>query len=88
MIEVHVDENQIRQIYEKEIRNKLEEIEKELVYWDSNELKRRTCMCWNTIQNTFFYDDGFPKIKVGGKWYFPAEEAKRFLGEWLNSRRN
>ncbi|WP_397386181.1 group-specific protein [Paenibacillus sp. VCA1] len=53
------------------------------VFWDTKELKRRTCMCWNTIQETFFYDPEFPKRKIGGKWYYPAREARQYLELWL-----
>lgn len=87
MLKVHVDENEIRQLYERAIETKIEEVNKELILWDSNELKRRTCMCWNTIQNNFFFDENFPKYKIGGKWYFPAEETEQFLKDWLRSKR-
>ncbi|MBS4203691.1 group-specific protein [Lederbergia citrea] len=87
MIKIQVDESEIRQMYQDAIESRLEKLDKEMVYWDSSELKKRTCMSWNTIQNTFFFDDDFPKIKVGGKWYFPAEKVKRFLEEWLINRR-
>lgn len=87
MIQVQVDENKIKQMYLDAIENRIEELDKELVYWDSNELKRRTCMSWNTIQNNFFFNEDFPKIKVGGKWYFPAEKAKLFLEEWLENKK-
>lgn len=86
MIKVQVDQNEIKQLYQKAINNRIKELDSEMVYWDSNELKRRTCMCWNTIQNNFFFDNHFPKIKIGGKWYFPAEETKQFLKEWLMER--
>lgn len=86
MIQVQVDEEQIKEIYLAEIRKKLELIDKELVYWDTNELKRRTKMCWNTIQKEFFYNPKFPKRKVGTKWYFPAKETEAFLLNWINER--
>lgn len=83
MIEVKVDEQELETLYMNEIRKHLEKIEKTLVFWDTAELKRVTCMSWNTIQNTFFYHEDFPKFKIGGKWYFPAEETKSFLLKWL-----
>ncbi|WP_074598434.1 group-specific protein [Sediminibacillus halophilus] len=87
MIELQVDQSKLKQLYEEAIHKHLDELDSEKVYWDSNELKRRTCMSWNTIQNTFFFEEDFPKVKLGGKWYFPAEETKRFLNEWLKQRR-
>ncbi|WHY71279.1 group-specific protein [Fictibacillus enclensis] len=83
LIEVQVDEEAIKRMYHEAIERRIEKLENELVYWDSNELKRRTCMSWNTILNNFFFEKDFPKIKVGGKWYFPATETKKFLTQWL-----
>lgn len=83
MIEVKIDENEVREIYLNELKKKMEQMDKELVFWDTNELRRRTCMCMTTIQKEFFYDPRFPKRKVGSKWYFPAQKTKEFLETWL-----
>ncbi|AYK08902.1 group-specific protein [Brevibacillus laterosporus] len=83
MIKVEIDEIEVRRMYLEKLKEKMEEVESELVFWDSKELMRRTCMCWNTIQDKFFFDPRFPKFKVGGKWYFPTKETREFLIEWL-----
>lgn len=83
MFDVQVNENEVRELYLRKVEEKLEKVDAELVYWDSAELKRRTCLSWNTIQEKFFFHPDFPKFKVGGKWMFPAEETKRFLLKWL-----
>ncbi|MDC3414304.1 group-specific protein [Terrihalobacillus insolitus] len=87
MLQIQVDEEVIKELYQKAIDERLKELDQELVYWDTKELKRRTCMSWNTILNTFFWEDDFPKVKIGGKWYFPADEAKRFLNQWLANKK-
>lgn len=86
MIEVKVDQQEVKQLYLARLEEKIKEVDAELVYWDANELKRRTCMSWNTIQDHFFFDSRFPKFKVGNKWYFPAAKAKAFLLEWLEEQ--
>lgn len=86
MINIEVDEQKVRELYLEKLREKMKEIDNELVFWDANELKRRTCMCWNTIQKEFFYNPNFKKKKVGNKWYFPANETKQFLLEWLDTK--
>ena len=86
MLNIQVDENEARQLYLERLEEKLKEIDSELVFWDSKELMRRTCMSWNTIQDKFFFDPRFPKRRVGGKWMFPAEETKRFLLQWLREQ--
>jgi len=88
MLEVKIDEAAVEQLYRKEIEKHLVGLDKELVYWDSKELKRRTCLSWNTIQDTFFHHPDFPKVKLGGKWLFPAKEAEAFLRSWINGKRN
>ncbi|WP_144561616.1 group-specific protein [Bacillus mycoides] len=84
MLSVQVDETEVRKLYLAKIEEKVKEIDSELIFWDSNELIRRTCMSWSTIQREFFYDPRFPKFKVGGKWYYPSREAKNFLLQWLS----
>lgn len=86
MIQVQVDEQEVRRLYLEKIEEKLKEVDAELVFWDSKELMRRTCLSWNTILDKFFYDPRFPKYKVGSKWMFPAEETKRFLLQWLSEQ--
>ncbi|MEH6945048.1 group-specific protein [Bacillus sp. JJ722] len=86
MLKIEIDEIELREIYLKQIKEKLKEIDTELLFWDSRELERRTCMSWNTIQKEFFFEPGFPKHKVGGKWYFPAKATKEFLLSWIDLR--
>lgn len=86
MINVQVDEKEVQRILQKEVKEKVNASDFELVFWDSNELLRRTCLSWNTIQERFFHDPRFPKHKVGGKWLFPAEKTKAFLLEWLEEQ--
>ncbi|MGG4470055.1 group-specific protein [Paenibacillus alvei] len=86
MLSIQIDQEEVKQMYMEKLKEKISEVDAELVYWDANELKRRTCMCWNTIQKEFFFDPRFPKYKVGNKWYFPADKAKQFLLQWITER--
>ncbi len=86
MISIKLNEGELRRIYLEKIEASLEEIEKELIFWDRKELERRTCMCWSTIQKEFLFDPDFPKYKIGAKWYFPAKEAQVFLLNWIKSK--
>ncbi|MFI8716051.1 group-specific protein [Brevibacillus brevis] len=86
MLRIEIDENEVREIIRDRIHELIKEFDAEKVFWDTTELKKRTCMCWNTIQDRFFFDPRFPKFKVGGKWYFPARETKEFLIKWLHEQ--
>ncbi|MCM2675511.1 DUF771 domain-containing protein [Alkalicoccobacillus plakortidis] len=83
MLNIQVDEHEIRELYLEKLEEKIKYADVELVYWDSAELKRRTCLSWNTIQEKFFFHPDFPKYKIGGKWMFPAQETKKFLLKWI-----
>lgn len=61
-------------------------MEHNYTFWDTKELKRRTCMSWSFIQEQFFFDPRFPKFKVNSKWLFPAKEAEEFLLKWIKEQ--
>lgn len=86
MLEIKVDQQEVRQTLMDQLKKKVNEADTELVFWDRNELMRRTCLSWSSIQEKFFFDARFPKHKVGGKWLFPAEKTKAFLLEWLEEQ--
>ena len=86
MISVKVDEREVKQVLREEVQARIKQADMDLVFWDSKELERRTCMSWNNIQEKFFFDPRFPKRKVGGKWFFPAEKTKAFLLDWLEEQ--
>lgn len=86
MIAINVNETEARELIHKRIAELVKEVDAEMVFWDSNELKRRTCMSWEVIQGTFFFDPRFPKFKIGGKWYYPVKETRSFLESWLREQ--
>lgn len=84
MLEVKIDESAVEAMYRLEIKKRLNELDQELVYWDSKELMRRTCMGWKKIQESFFFHPEFPKKKVGSRWVYPAKETEEFLLWWID----
>lgn len=86
MISVQVDEEQVVALAREKISEFVKQVDAEYVFWDRNELVKRTCMSWNFIQDQFFFDPRFPKRKVGSKWYFPAKETRSFLETWLSEQ--
>ena len=83
LMTVNVDETEVKRMCRERVEELVREVDAEYVFWDTGELKKRTCMSWNTIQDNFFHDSRFPKRKVGGKWYFPVIETRDFLRQWL-----
>ncbi|GED68986.1 hypothetical protein BRE01_26880 [Brevibacillus reuszeri] len=86
MIDVKINEAGVKQLCREKISELIKEVDAEYVYWDAKELRRRTCMSWNFIQEQFFFDKRFPKRKVGSKWYFPAKQTRAFLEKWLDEQ--
>lgn len=86
MLSVNIDEKEVRNLLKEKVQEILKEADAEYIFWDASELKRRTCMSWNFIQDQFFFDPRFPKRKIGSKWYFPARETREFLEEWLSEQ--
>lgn len=86
MIEVQLNEKYIEETFKEELRKRLDEIQSKKVFWDMKELQKQTNMSVNTIKEWFFYDDRFPKYKVGNKWYFPAKECEEFLINWIKEQ--
>lgn len=86
MINVSIDANQIDRIARELLQQRINEIELQTVYWDTKELMNQTRLSWNTILEAFFYDERFPKFRIGRKWVYPAKETREFLIQWLREQ--
>jgi hypothetical protein len=86
MLEVNFNQNLVEEMLLSEIQKKIEKLNAKLTFWDLDELSRQTCMSIGNIKDKFFYDERFPKYKVGGKWYFPCEECQTFLLKWIKEQ--
>lgn len=86
MLTVQLNEREIEKVFYEELQKRLRQIENRYTYWDMKELCRQTHLSENNIKEKFFYDERFPKFKVGGKWMFPAAECEIFLLEWIREQ--
>jgi len=86
MVEIKLDEENIKDTFQRELAKRLDELQSQTVFWDMKDLQENTRMSVNTIKDHFFYNEDFPKFKVGQKWYFPAEETKKYLVRWLKNQ--
>lgn len=86
MLSINIDENQLNSIIREELQNRLKRLEHRHTFWDMNELVKQTNMSEPFIKEQFFFDERFPKFKVGRKWLFPAKEAEEFLLLWIKER--
>lgn len=88
MLEIQIDRQMAKELFLEEVKKRVNELDQSTTMWDTKELKRQTCMSWNTIQDNFFFEEDFPKVKLGGKWYFPAKKTREFLEGWLEKQRH
>jgi len=86
LLTIEMNAAEVKRLCRERVTQLINEVDAELVFWDRNELIRRTCMSWNFIQDQFFFDPRFPKKKVGAKWYFPAKATQEFLIQWLSEQ--
>lgn len=86
MLEIKIDQEEVKRLLYERLDFAIRKAEKEITFWDMRELERQTSMSANTMKDNFFYEEGFPKYKIGGKWYFPAVETRKWLLEWLKTK--
>ncbi|EJQ46810.1 Uncharacterized protein BWINRASL_04479 [Bacillus mycoides] len=67
MFDIKIDERKIEELFLEEVRKRLDQIEHRKTLWDMKELCKQASMSENTIKEKFFYDERFPKYKIGGK---------------------
>ncbi|WP_429823157.1 hypothetical protein [Brevibacillus laterosporus] len=78
MITVQVDENEVRKVYLDQLKEKIAEVDVELVFWDRKELLRKTCMCWNSIQKSSFLIHDSQNTKSDPNGIFPRKKLGSF----------
>lgn len=88
MLTLEIDKNIIEERFLEELKKRLDQIEKRYTFWDMKELIRQTNMSENSIKERFFYDEKFPKHRIGTKWYFPAADCESFLLQWIREQPN
>ncbi|WP_434169123.1 group-specific protein [Peribacillus frigoritolerans] len=87
MFSIQIDENKIENCLREEMIKRLNNLEHSLTFWDMKELCRQTKMSENFIKEQFFYDNRFPKVRVGRKWVMPAKATEEFLLLWLSEQK-
>jgi len=86
MLTMEIDNKMVEQVFKEELQKRLDQLEERVTLWDMNELLRQTNMSVNTIKEHFFYNEDFPKYKVGIKWYFPADECTAYILNWIKGQ--
>lgn len=83
-----IDSNYVEEVVRQEVRKKIENITQTTMFWDMKELCRQVSLSETTVKETFFYEEGFPKFRVGKKWLINAKLAEEFLAKWSSKQPN
>ncbi|KKB33791.1 MerR family transcriptional regulator [Bacillus thermotolerans] len=82
MIEIKLDDEQLKDLYLAEVRKRLEKFEAESYLMNSKQLCKFLNLSWPTIQQTFLIDPSFPSIRLGSKWLFNRKEVQEYIDYW------
>ncbi|MCK1986264.1 MULTISPECIES: DNA-binding protein [Peribacillus] len=82
MIEIKLDENELRTIYLEEVQKRLDKIQFETLLMDSKQLCKMLSLSWPSIEKLFLSDPNFPSMRVGTKWLFNRKEVQEYIDQW------
>lgn len=88
MIEIKLDENELRSIYLAEVQKRLDQIEFQSLLMDSKQLCKMLSLSWPTVEKEFLRDPSFPRIRIGKKWLFNRHEVQQYIDQWSIEIRN
>lgn len=88
MIQVNINEEELKEIYIKMVEERLTEIEGETFFLNSAQLKKYVGMSWNPIQLHLMSDPDFPAIRLGNKWLFPRNEVEQYMKKYYQAVRD
>lgn len=86
ILSISLNKKALEEMIKMEIKKRLSELDTDFVFWDLKELCRRSNMSIPFIKEHFFYNEDFPKYKVGTKWLMPAQETEKYLLNWLKQQ--
>jgi hypothetical protein len=87
MIQISLDEEQLKELYLAEVQKKLDKFETELILMDSKQFCKKLSLSWPTVQQTFLSDPNFPKMRIGTKWIFNGREVQDYIDRWSEAKR-
>lgn len=88
MIDIKVNQTELKALYMAEIQKRLDQIELESLLMDSRQLCKMLSLSWPTVEKEFLRDPNFPKIRIGKKWLFNRNEVQKYIDQWSINIRN
>ncbi|MFP5114825.1 helix-turn-helix domain-containing protein [Bacillaceae bacterium C204] len=82
MLNVTLDENELKKLYLEEVRKRIDKIEEETLLIDVKELCRMLSISRPTCEKLFIFNPKFPAMRVGKKWLFHRREVEEYIQKW------
>ncbi|MFC0469672.1 helix-turn-helix domain-containing protein [Halalkalibacter kiskunsagensis] len=82
MLNISLDEDELKKLYLEEVRKRVEEIEEDMFLIDTKELCRMLSLSRPTVEKLFIYNPNFPAMRVGKKWLFNRQQVKEYINRW------
>ncbi|WP_026567871.1 helix-turn-helix domain-containing protein [Bacillus sp. UNC41MFS5] len=82
MLNISLDENELKKLYLEEVRKRVDEIGEQMMLIDTKELCKMLSLSRPTVEKLFIYNQDFPSMRVGKKWLFPRKEVEEYIKRW------
>lgn len=87
MLNITLDETELKKLYLEEIRKRTEEIEEQMLLIDTKELCKLLSLSRPTVEKLFIFNERFPCFRVGKKWMFHRKEVEEYINLWVKDVR-
>lgn len=90
MINIEVNQEQLKQLYLQKIDERLEELDQEVFFMNSKQMLKVVNLSWNTFNEVFLGDPKFPVVRLGNgkKFLYPRKEVFAYLDKFYEAVRN
>ena len=83
MLNISLDENELKKLYLEEVQKRLDEIEEQALLIETKELCKMLSLSRPTVEKLFIFNPEFPAIRMGRKWLFHRKEVEQYIGRWF-----
>ncbi|WP_042454618.1 MerR family transcriptional regulator [Neobacillus dielmonensis] len=82
MLEIRLDDEELKALYLAEVQKRLDKIELQSMLMDTKQLCKMLSLSWPTIEKLFLSDPNFPSIRIGKKWVFNRKQVQDYIDLW------
>ncbi|MCQ6277410.1 DNA-binding protein [Bacillus sp. V3B] len=82
MLEIKLDDEELKALYLAEVQKRLDKIELQSMLMDTKQLCKMLSLSWPTVEKLFLSDPNFPSIRIGKKWIFNRKQVQDYIDRW------